>query len=143
MREFIYDSFGVGYQGRFFDVMFVRGGTNDVKHHARASRRTTADIVIGQIFDHLEEFTRVLAKRVIFLGGGIPGRGTDMDTFGLTDHDLGGSFSPPRPAVAVDSEVDRGLARLRNRVMDKQAGNVWQTDVGVCYFQLFFPGQGG
>ena len=139
----IYDVFGIGYIGRFFDVAFVRAGTNDIKHHARSSTRTYVDRVFAAIEARLVEFTQLLAKRVIFLGAGVPGRGAAMDTFGLVNHALGGSFPVPRAAATVDIEVDRGLARLRQRVIEKQSLNVWQTEVGVCYFQLFFPGQNG
>lgn len=143
LRELIYDVFGIGYVGRFFDVAFVRAGTNDIKHHARSSNRTSVDQVFDAIEARLVEFTQLLAKRVIFLGAGVPGRGAAMETFGLVNHALGGSFPVPRAASTVDIEVDRGLARLRQRVIEKQSSNVWQTEVGVCFFQLFFPGQNG
>lgn len=139
----IYDLFGIGYVGRFFDFMFVRGGTNDIKHHAKCSTSTTVDVVFQAIEARLVAYTQSLAKRVIFLGGGVPGKGANMESFGHVDHELGGVFSPPRVAVAVDAEIDRGLARLRQKVIEKQASNVWQTEVGVCYFQLHFPGQNG
>lgn len=143
LRDQIYDTFGIAYQGRFFDVALVRGGTNDIKYHAKQHTRTYVDEVFGHLENRFEEYTQVLAKRVVYFGAGVPGREINMDTFGNLNHSLGGQFPAPRTASDVDSEVDRGLARIRHKVIERQAGNVWATDTGVCFFQLFFPGQGG
>jgi hypothetical protein len=139
----VYDTFGIAYQGRFFDVMFTRGGTNDIKYHAKSHTESWTDEVFSLIETRLEVYSQVIAKRVVYFGAGIPGRDINMDTFGSLNHKLGGQFPVPRTAATIDSEVDRGLARIRQRVIEKQAGNVWQTDSGVCFFQLYFPGQGG
>ena len=127
------------------DILFVRAGTNDVKFHATAAGTVYTEYVFTEIQERLKELARAFRCKVVYVGAGIPGRGTEFENFAGVDQPLGGvgPNGGPRSNAVINAEIDRALCRLRQRVIEHQSTRGWSSPSVVSYLQLLFPGNAG